>query len=375
MSARPGVELPDRVSSAGPVGAAERVVSIDGLRGAALFGVLLINLMSGFRVPLAAHILGNDEPIGPGGSALLFLMSALVEFKAFAIFSFLFGVGVAIQSDRMQPGARTLFLMRRFGALLAIGLAHVLFIWNGDILTLYAVCGLMLIPLVNLPRSVLLTLGVLVIAANLVVSVPARIPGEVMLRQLSADALRTYRTGSWGAITLFRWDEARILILPLLLMSLPRTLGLMLCGVAAWRFRFFDDRRRVWCWMFVAGVAGCVAAIAARDGQLAVLPLAAVYTAGFLLWNPRARMLAAGGRMALSNYLAQSVVFGFVFYSYGLGWFGRAGVAAALAGAILLYVVQLICSEWWLRRFRFGPVEWVWRSLSYMKRQPFHRAA
>src|SRR5437879_4382025 len=123
-----------------PITAAERVGSIDSLRGVALAGVLLVNLVTCFRTPLSAHILGLNQPLGSGGSLLLTLLAVLIEFKAFTLFSFLFGVGVAIQAERAGKGQCAGFLLRRFGALLGFGALHLLLLWNGDILTLYGVC-------------------------------------------------------------------------------------------------------------------------------------------------------------------------------------------------------------------------------------------
>jgi uncharacterized membrane protein len=119
-----------------PTAEAERVLSIDVLRGIALSGVLLVNLLNGFRVSLSGHILGNDEPLGPGGSILL----------------------------------------RRFGALTVLGLIHLIFVWNGDILTLYGICGLILIPLLRLPSAALAGLGALLIAAPHIALPPVRFP-------------------------------------------------------------------------------------------------------------------------------------------------------------------------------------------------------
>jgi uncharacterized protein len=111
----------------------------------------------------------------------------------------------------------------------------------------------------------------------------------------------------------------------------------------------------------------------------AYVPLALAYAAGLFLWldparpGPLARPFAAAGQMALTNYLTQSVVLSFLFYGYGLGLFGRLGPAeAALIGAAL-YAAQLALSRAWLRRFRFGPAEWLWRSLTYGRLQPMRR--
>lgn len=109
-----------------------------------------------------------------------------------------------------------------------------------------------------------------------------------------------------------------------------------------------------------------------RDFELAeIMGLAFAYAAAVLLWIPTAPLLAAGGRMALTNYLTQSFVFSFVFFSYGLGLFGRLTLLPCVIGGAVFYLAQLVLSRWWLRHFYFGPVEWLWRSLTYGKRQSF----
>lgn len=357
-----------------PVTQPELVVSIDTLRGVALGGVLLMNLLTMFRARLAGHLLGVDEPLGRGGALLLSLVRPLIEFKAFTLFSLLFGVGVAIQTERAAGRrARTAFLLRRFGALLIFGLVHLLFVWNGDILTLYAVCGLLLIPLLRLNASALAGLGLFLIGAPYIVQFPVPFPDHTTLLELAAGALHAYRTAGWHELFAFRSHETGLLIVPLLLLSLPRTLGLMLWGVVAWRCGLLAVNQRVWRWALIAGASIGFTGLILRKEQIATIPLTLAYAAAILLWKPHAPWLAAAGRMALTNYLIQSIVFGFAFYSYGLGWFARLGVAMTMVGGIVFYCVQLAWSRWWLGRFDFGPFEWLWRSISYLRWQPFMR--
>ena len=133
-----------------PVPADERNVALDVLRGAALFGVLMVNLLVGFRVSLFEAIFTFHTHPGRANHAVDILIAWLFEFKALTLFSFLFGVGVGLQAERAAAHGMSAprFFIRRFVGLLAIGLCHMLLIWNGDILTLYAVCGLLLIPFV-----------------------------------------------------------------------------------------------------------------------------------------------------------------------------------------------------------------------------------
>src|SRR5262245_15345143 len=149
-----------------PVCSDERIAALDALRGAALFGVLIVNLLVGFRVSLFESIFTFHTHPGWANRTVDILVAWLLEFKAFTLFSFMFGVGAGVQSERaaerkINPSG---FFARRFSVLLAIGLFHMLLIWNGDILTLYAVCGLMLIPLIGRSARTLAALGIAIIA-------------------------------------------------------------------------------------------------------------------------------------------------------------------------------------------------------------------
>jgi len=356
-----------------PASTRERLVCLDILRGLALGGVLVVNLLTLFRVSLAGHILGLDEPLGLGGTQLLRLVSTFIEFKAFTLFSFLFGVGIAIQIDRSPPNMRISFLLRRFGALLAFGIGHMFLLWDGDILILYALCGVLLLLLVRLPNSALVTLGLLFIGLPYLVTLPISLPSEVALSQLRRDALRTYAAGSWHQVFSFRLIEINSLVIPLLLLSLPRTLGLMLCGIVAWRQGYLENNKSLWRWTALLGATISVACLIKQYGAIADITLAFTYASILFLWNPHAPRIAALGQMALTNYLLQSVVFGFIFYSYGLGMFGRVSVVSALLGGTIFYCLQLEYSRWWINRFAYGPVEWLWRSIAYLQWQPFWR--
>jgi uncharacterized protein len=382
-----------------PVLQAERYVSLDALRGLALLGVLLVNLLSDFRVSLSEHILSFHTHAGRADRAVDVLVAALIEFKAFGLFSLLFGVGLAIFAERAAARhAGAGFLVRRLVVLLALGLIHLLLVWNGDILTLYAICGFLLIPFLRLPAGAQAALGVSAIALPYVV--PLGIPGptEETLRGLAAEAARTYTEGNLGEVIAFHWRETRLLVVPLLAGCLPRTFGLMALGAAGWRAGVFREPERhrglLWGITLVFGVVGAsmtaLAVYSSSTGQeieeLSLLieagsstPLALAYAAGLLLAlrSPKiartAAPFAAAGQMALTNYFTQSVALSLLFYGYSLGLFGQVGPAAGAAIGVALYVGQVAFSVMWLGRWRFGPVEWLWRSLTYGKRQPMGR--
>jgi len=359
-----------------PVSQAERYAVIDVLRGFALFGVLLVNLEGDFRISLFEHMRRFHTDPGMWNELTDTLIALFLDFKAITLFSVLFGAGVAIQAERASKRGidATAFLIRRFAVLLGIGLVHMLLIWNGDILVVYAVCGLLLLPLRRLPPWALAGAGAAVILGVTVFgfSIPVYFPsGGAMARQAMA-ARQVYGSGSFAEIMRFRWQETGPFIVPLLIGVLPQTAGLMLIGEAAWFggiFREPERHRRLLIGVLIAGgVLGF--------WKHTPIPLAFAYAAAALLWIGSDRVpgfaapFAALGRMALTNYLWQSIVMGLIFYGYGFGLFGRVGPAVAALIGIGIYVAQLIFSVAWLRRYRFGPAEWLWRTLTYGRRQP-----
>lgn len=380
-----------------PITEAERCTALDAIRGLALLGVLLVNLHSNFRVSLAEDLLGSSQSHWWPDRATDLAVVVLLQFKAFALFSLLFGAGFAVFGERAAARAAnpTWFLARRLLVLFALGLCHLLLIWNGDILTLYAVCGLLMLPFRRLPAPALAMAGAMVFAVPYVIHWGIDWPTEETLRSLASEAARVYTAAGMGDVVAFHWRETRLLILPLLVAVLPRTWGLMALGAAAWKagiFRNPDGRRRLlWLIALVGiGIGGGATLLSALDVSTPLppslldaassAPLALGYAAGLLLAlrSPAALRLAtpfvATGQMALTNYLSQSLILSFLFYGYGLGFYGRLGSAAAAGVGLAVYACQVALSWAWLRWFRFGPVEWMWRSLTYGRRQPMRRA-
>jgi uncharacterized protein len=356
-----------------PTNQVERHRTLDVLRGLALFGVLHVNLLSVFRVPLYRHILGVEPDASPSDRIVETLTSLLIEFKAFALFSFLFGVGIALQAQRaLSRGVNgRVFLFRRFGVLLLFGICHMLLIWNGDILALYGICGLLLIPITALERRTLLISGFAPIALSHVIPLAPGPPPSSEWPEYIANATRVYGSGSYEEILRFRWFETPRWILPLLVASAPGTLGVMMLGMSAWRSgvlrRPEEHTRLLQTVLIVCALAGLAGTVL---GVTVPVPVAFAYGAALFLWMarpnaPRLGALAAAGQMALTNYLMQSILFGFVFYGYGLGMSGRLGSAVTALIGVVVYAAQMMCTTWWLARFPFGPFEWLWRRLTY----------
>jgi len=388
----------DGAASPRPTSPAERIDAIDVLRGIALFGVMAMNVVTEFRVSIFERFLFHKPTASPIDSAVETILMLAVDLKAFALFSLLFGAGLAIQFERLANSERrTLLLVRRLAVLLAFGLIHLCLIWNGDILTEYALAGLIVLPFLFGPRWLLAVAALTSLGLYLAMQAFPPIglfPSAAAIAQDVMDANRIYATGGFLDVLAFRLREISLFV-PLHAFMFPRTIGLFLLGAFAWRTGILRNPPPHLLFTVAAACTGLGAALVLchaggfiAGGRIGVLaePLGTIllalgYAAAIIgLANLQSGKMLLGwaaplGRMAFTNYLAQSVIFGWIFYGYGLGLFGRVGVANALAIGVAVYVGQVLFSSWWLGRYRYGPVEWLWRTLMYGAAQPMSRLA
>ncbi|MER6108459.1 DUF418 domain-containing protein [Streptomyces hirsutus] len=382
-----------------PTGDGRRLWELDVLRGFALLGILLVN----------AELMAGPDTVsggGPGAPApdriAAWLVSALVATKFYLLFSFLFGYGFALQmrSARHAGADFAPRHLRRVLGLFGIGIAHAVLLYPGDILTTYAVLALVLYGLRGLaPRTALRLaaglvagLGALLLGYGLLIVAltdPAAV-GEHAPR--AADAVAAHRGGP-AQVPAEHLRELPSAFATALLYA-PNKLAAFLVGLAAAKTslarRHGRDRawlRRVVVRWLPVGLAGGVLSACCTDGPLddrwfmvgkavAVLTgpaLAAAYACGLLLlldvMRPAATgFLAAAGRMALTHYLTQSLVLAWVFTGYGLGLYDRVGSAAVLLGCLVLYAVQLALGARLAARTRYGPAEWLLRTITLARR-------
>ena len=395
------LEEPLRKNSALPVRPDRRIAAIDVLRGVALFGVLSVNLLREFRVSLFQQFLSTATL----GSRLDYVIDAIVsigmEMKAFALFSLLFGVGMAILFEHLAANTQRLSLLtKRLLILLGFGILHLSLVWNGDILTEYALVGLIALPFLYASNRALV--AACTVALLLYTAMPFWIPDsflgpdEAALRQYVRVATSVYASGTWGEVVRFNIAEIPRIV-PLHILVAPRTFALFLLGALAWRtglLRHPERHRRLLIGVailgFVLGLGTNLLELpAAGSSWQALAPVVSVlmtlgpvvlavgygstcitlYT--FTAADRVLSLFGPLGRMAFSNYLAQSLVFGWIFFGYGLGLFGRLSPSQAMFLGIAVYAGQVVVSQWWLKRFRFGPMEWLWRTLMYGVRQPW----
>jgi uncharacterized protein len=387
FAVEPGIK--DTTAKA-PTDPSHRVGAIDALRGLALFGVLAINLETEFRISIFQQLIPS-APDQTLNGIIDVALALFVDMKAFALFSFLFGVGLAIQFDRLSPSTRrTRLLIRRLLALLLFGLIHLILIWNGDILTEYALAGFVVLPFLFAPRWLLAISAAVVLSFYVLQPVlPSLVtfPPYATLVALVRTANQTYANGSFAEVLALRVQELPA-FLPLHLYVFPRTIGLFLVGIVCWRSGLFGEaaerhRNLLTAVGFLAVTSGLLLARSAHPstGLAGPIILASGYAALVIAieqTSTGATLLSFAepvGRMAFTNYIMQSLVLGFIFYGYGLGLFGELSSAAGLLLVVIIYAAQVVVSRLWLTHFAYGPIEWLWRALMYGHAPAFRKAS
>jgi uncharacterized protein len=396
-----------------PVGETERFESLDVLRGFALLGILVVNIQ---HFAMFAGTVRNPTFYGDleGANFWVFAVTYTLALQKFLpIFSMLFGAGIVLMADRREAAEESAATLhyRRMAALLAIALVHAYLVWYGDILVPYAICGSLVFLFRRRSPAALIGLGI----ASLAVSPLLRLAFHLVSMMLGSDG--GPETSSMAAVierdlAAFRGDwsdqlamRVRYVLqghtLGFFLFELWRLSGLMLIGMGLYRLGVLTAVRSTRFYGRLIVIAFCVAlpvtalalfvnVRAGWTGTFArVLGGQSIYWLGIVMslgWIglvmlgcrngcnfPLARPLAAAGRMALTNYLLQSVVCTFIFYGWGLGLYGRVERVGQAAVVLGVWALLLTLSPIWLRFFHFGPAEWLWRSLAYGRLQPFLR--
>lgn len=391
----------------GPITLSERIAFIDVLRGMALFGILAAN-MRAFFAPLDIYDDVNVIFHGHADVIVQTFINAFIQGKFITIFSFLFGMGFAIQFSRAEArGARFLgFYPRRLIALAILGLIHGILIWGGDILLTYALAGAILLLFRKRKQKTLLWWAGSLFCVPIVLFTtflclyysrfrrPWMVPKPPDLNKVQT-VINIYAHGTIPQIFHQNWVEWKQQ-LPFQLFALY-AVGLFLLGMWVWRagivqrldaYKPILKRVCVWCLPLGAAIStfsAIVQAVLPPNSMslwgffagITFLPGAHILAAGYIsglalifLDENRRRFLlpfAAIGRTALTNYLAESVLCTLFFYRYTTGLYGRVGPAWGLVPTVVLYAAQVWFSIWWLQRYRFGPVEWLWRWITYWK--------
>ncbi len=392
----------------GPLAPAARIVEIDIVRGFALLGVLLVNLYN-FG---AESIAWNSQ----GDQVAFALMRVFLQSKSWILFAMLFGFALQLQRDDARNLRIRFIYLRRLAVLFAFGTAHAL-LFDGDILMLYAELGLGLLLLRCLSTKILLVMAVglmLIFPVTRLVLSPEREGGE-SVAEAKAELERARQTEVYaiGSLAEVMIDNASAIPAdPFEDISTPESglavFAMFLLGFLIGRSGVLSDIpghvsviKHMRNWGLGLGFAAMLAerVLAATTGYAVFRPqqvglgiqlagdlifafgapaLALGYAATLVLamQTPRGRVLlaplAAVGRLALTVYLTQTLIFSTLFYGFGFGQVFRIGPVAVTVWAVVIFSAQVIVCQWWSRRFCFGPAEWVWRSLTYLEWQPLH---
>jgi uncharacterized protein len=399
-----------------PVAAEERIVALDILRGFALLGIVLVNVLP------FAHGFWREKPLQQEFTAwfdqvALTIDAVFIFGKANSLFSFLFGLGFALQLRRLDEGrARgTTVYLRRLAVLLVFGLAHGILVWSGEVLRHYAILGLVLLAVRKLPRRWLFALIVAVFlvppamgAYRALTSTPERRAERTAFAQsMRALTDEAYGRGSYAqavrarAIEVKHFDVDR----PSESVDWMATLLLtILIGLHFGRERLIEraaEEAAFWArlqkWSLAVGltsgalfwalvwklkpgeaptVQGFVAGLCFDLCRPTMMLFYASTVVRLCLRRPGAAWLAPialTGRMPLTNYVMQSVLCTLIFYGYGLGLYGKLRPIAFLCVAFAVWVLEVLWSRLWFRHFTYGPAEWLWRVLTYGRRLPIRR--
>lgn len=395
-----------------PIGKPDRIDSIDALRGVALLGILLVNIFS-FAQPHYSSPNAYGDLHGANFAVWLFShMFAYLKFLS--IFSMLFGAGVYLFTSRIEgAGGQSGWLhYRRMLVLIMFGLLHAYFLWFGDILVHYGICGLLLYPFRQCSPRRLILIGTIILLIPILAGVfyiSTMGPSDFQefekdlhpTASAVANDLATFRGGWLGQLstraneafefetTVFGWEY------------FWRELGLMLIGMALFKLGVFSAAltRAVYLRMIIAAIlfgipltwygvyanykvgwqsmaiyfrgefVDYVASLFVAFGWIGAIMLACKSPALRLLTYP----LKAVGRAAFSNYILQTLVCTTLFYGHGFGLYGHISRVGQFGVVLVIWALQLIVSTLWFRFFRMGPLESLWRSLTYWKPQPLRQ--
>lgn len=410
--------------------ATARYLELDGLRGFAVMGILAMNIVA-FAMPFMAYmspaIYGGMDP---ADLWTWFAAYVLFDGKMRGLFSLLFGASmmliIARAEEKGADPAATHY--SRMVWLAVFGLLHFYFIWMGDILFLYAVAGSVVFLFRRLEPQKLIVLALVIYAAYflmfaLVMGSIYMLEGAINTPGASAEAMAQYQAviasfeagpenvaeqlaihqGSWTSIVADKFENDLFFPLSLVITNIGETIPLMLLGMALYKSGFLlgEAPKTVYRKWALLGIL--------LGGASFVLIGLYVWSTGFdvldtmtaaMAWTAPGRLLmtigyasalvlliqrfansgfivrvAAAGRAAFSNYLGTSIVMTTIFYGYGLGLYGQVGRAELCLFVLGAWAVMLLWSKPWLDRYRYGPLEWLWRSLARRQLQPMRRAS
>lgn len=389
-----------------PISFTDRIHEIDGIRGFALLGILMMNIMT-FSTPMMQDGMeqqATERFTGQYNELTIFFINTFVTTNFYTMFSFLFGLGFYIFLSRAQNKVQStnILFLRRMGMLLIFGILHGVFLWYGDILWTYAVTGIFLLffyklsPKLNLIISIailsvftvfLLLMSILLFGVN--------IPVEGAF-SLWFDMTETIHHGSYSELITINSTFLGISLTNIIFL-VPNVLAVFLLGLYAAQKGIFNNLEKnkslinkvavigLGLGLPIKLLTGYAVTYQSLDTAWAMLsmlsntiggPLMSLgYIALFLIIVRRlpviVKLLQPVGQMALTNYIMQTVIMLIIFYGFNL--FNRVDAVYFVPIVVAVFIVQVIYSYLWMKVFRFGPLEWLWRTVTYLKIMPIKR--
>jgi len=399
-------ETPNTAAEKSPSPEQSRLHQVDALRGFALLGILVVNIWA-FADPYYATGAPNPAYDSALDRVALFFVSLVFEAKFYLLFSFLFGYSFTLQMAAAERAGASFLprMLRRQTGLLLFGLLHGGLLYFGEILSLYAILGVILLACRGLAPNRALKIGVALIVLAGAMWMLVGVAGITwgMLPEpagSSADAKLAAFRGDMRATLDYHLNQFPATFSALLVLQAPSAMAMFLLGFAAGRVRLFERLKqhqpamrgmvRKGLPFGVAGALGYALAevyvpgsalevLAFGFGQLTAPLLTAFYVVvGLRLYRTGIgqrveRALVPMGRMALTNYLGQSLVLGLLFTGYGLGLIDRLSPPASLALVPVVFLLQLALSRWWLQGHPYGPGEWLLRAITIAGSPPWRR--
>ena len=394
-----------------PVKTSERFIILDALRGFALLGICMANFPEFSLYTFLSPEAAASMPTAVQDKITRYLLYIFVDGKFYTLFSLLFGIGFSIiirNAERKGVNGFRIFY-RRMGMLMLFGLLHLMFIWSGDILLLYALLGMLLPFFRQMPDKKLLGWALFF----LILPIGVDLMCEITRTNLALPFIRLQETycaeygingtnfaywlhdaEDYGTVFQFLVQGACVRMQEFIIGNRYfKVLGLFLVGFYIGRNRIYADlegRKNLLVKVCRLGLiiglpCSLLYAWSSMGGHplsdtlhslfyfISVYPLGFAYAAGLCLLYLRVKSLsiwkwlAAPGRMALTNYIGQSVIGMFLFYGIGLGWGSTIGLLQTEVIVLAVFLFQMLFSRLWLSGFKFGPLEWIWRMLTYGK--------
>jgi uncharacterized protein len=367
----------------------ERIVSIDILRGFAIFGIFLVNMIS-FHSPIL-YINPLQWWEGRLDQITYILIDVLAQASFYPLFSLLFGYSFVWLREKANHQGLSFsnLAFRRLIFLLGVGLIHAFFIWHGDILFQYAILGIILLFFLHLSGRTLLSSGLFLygiptIGLNLLLWVAPPNGLEIYDQQKADLSVAIYQKGTFSEITNQRISDWLLTNsfenIPFMVISI---FSLFLIGAGIAKLKWLERpelHQKATYVIVITSVVGLFVKLSPylfqNDSQtqylqdsIGGLTLAVAYALIIINFSKNKWMqpFAFVGRMSISNYLLQSILSTTFFYQYGLGLYGEISLLTGTILATIIFIIQIIFSQYWLHRFRYGPVEWLWRCVTYLK--------